>query len=244
NATRALAILRMRGGRKVPPQLMRMRADDLLASVFPDQAACAENLTGPIRIPDHVLVRETISNCLHEAMDIDGLKAILSQVEAGEIRTVAVDTPEPSPFCHEILNANPYAYLDDAPLEERRARAVQMRRTIRDDVDGAGVLDAAVIAEVAAESWPVVRDADELHDALATLTLVPPAANWLGWFDELVAQRRAQVVAAPDGSSLWTCAERLERARDAFGDDAERRQEAVTEIVRGWLECSGPVTAE
>ncbi len=125
NATRALAILRARGGRKTPPQLQRMRADDLLASCFPDQAACAENLTGPIRIPDHVLVRETIDNCLREAMDLDALMTILHGIEGGEIRTAAVDTPEPSPFCHEILNANPYAYLDDAPLEERRARAVQ-----------------------------------------------------------------------------------------------------------------------
>ena len=167
NAARALAILRFRGGRKVPPQLLRMRADDLLAAVFPDQAACPENLTGPIRIPDHVLVRETIGNCLHEAMDLDGLLDVLRAVESGTVRTVAIDTPEPSAFCHEILNANPYAYLDDAPLEERRARAVQLRRTMRDDVDGAGLLDPAAIAEVAAESWPVVRDADELHDALA-----------------------------------------------------------------------------
>ncbi len=174
NAARALAILRFRGGRRVPPQLLRMRADDLLASVFPDQAACPENLTGPIRIPDHVLVRETIGNCLHEAMDLDGLVDVLRALEGGEVQTVAVDTPEPSPFCHEILNANPFAYLDDAPLEERRARAVALRRTLRDDVDGAGVLDPAAIAEVAAESWPVVRDADELHDALATLIVVPP----------------------------------------------------------------------
>src|SRR6185312_7752062 len=103
-------------------------ADDLLTSCFPDQAACAENLTGPIRIPDHVLVRETIDNCLHEAMDLDGLMGVLAGVESGGVRTAAVDTPEPSPFCHEILNANPYAYLDDAPLEERRTRAVQLRR--------------------------------------------------------------------------------------------------------------------
>ena len=186
NAIRALAILRMRGGRKVPPQLLRMRADDLIAAVFPDQAACPENLTGPIRIPDHVLVRETIDNCLHEAMDLDGLLGVLRSLEAGEIRTVAVDTPEPSPFCHEILNANPYAYLDDAPLEERRARAVQLRRTIRGDVDGAGILSAEAIAEVAEESWPVVRDADELHDALATLVALPPVAAWAAWYEELV----------------------------------------------------------
>ncbi|HEV3155421.1 MAG TPA: DEAD/DEAH box helicase [Candidatus Baltobacteraceae bacterium] len=255
NATRALAILRMRGGRKVAPQLQRMRADDLLASCFPDQAACAENLTGPIRIPDHVLVRETISNCLHEAMDLDELMRILAQVESGEIRTAAVDTPEPSPFCHEILNANPYAYLDDAPLEERRARAVQMRRTIRDDLDGAGILDAAVIAEVAEESWPVVRDADELHDALLTLVVLPPVSEWVQFFEELRSQNRAATLGA-NGRAFWTCAERLDIARAAYPDgllqpgiapagDArvpETREEAFAEILRGWLESSGPVT--
>ncbi|HKE35942.1 MAG TPA: DEAD/DEAH box helicase, partial [Candidatus Baltobacteraceae bacterium] len=191
NAMRSLAILRQRGGRKVPPQLLRMRADDLLASVFPDQVACPENLTGPIRIPDHVLVRETIDNCLHEAMDLDGLTDILGKIEQGTIRTVAVDTAEPSQFSHEILNANPYAYLDDAPLEERRTRAVQMRRMSRTDFDGAGILDPNAIAEVAQESWPVVRDAEELHDALATLIVVPPVAAWQPWFDELASQNRA-----------------------------------------------------
>jgi ATP-dependent Lhr-like helicase len=255
NATRALAILRMRGGRKVAPQLMRMRADDLLASVFPDQAACAENLTGPIRIPDHVLVRETIGNCLHEAMDIDGLMEILRSVEAGDIRTVAVDTPEPSPFCHEILNANPYAYLDDAPLEERRARAVQMRRTIRDDLDGAGILDPAVIAEVAEESWPVVRDADELHDALMTLVVLPPVSEWHEWYEELAEQNRATTLSV-NGAVFWTSAERLDLARVAYPNSTispeiaaiaqtalpERREDAFAEILRGWLESSGPAT--
>ena len=238
NAARALAILRFSGGRKVPPQLLRMRADDLLAAVFPDQAACPENLTGPIRIPDHVLVRETIGNCLHEAMDLDGLLEVLRNVETGSVRTVTIDTPEPSAFSHEILNANPYAYLDDAPLEERRARAVQLRRTLRNDVDGAGVLDPAAIAEVAAESWPVVRDADELHDALASLIVLPPIAAWNAWFDELVADRRAALL-----HGMWTCAERLELARAAYGQEPELRDAAVTEIVRGWLECSGPLTA-
>ena len=130
NATRALAILRFRGGTKVPAPIQRMRSDDLLAAVFPDQVACAENLTGPIRIPDHPLVNETIANCLDEAMDLDGLERVLRGIESGAIRTVTLDTPEPSVFCHEILNANPYAYLDDAPLEERRARAVMLRRTL------------------------------------------------------------------------------------------------------------------
>jgi ATP-dependent Lhr-like helicase len=253
NASRALAILRFSGGRRVPPQLLRMRADDLLAAVFPDQAACPENLTGPIRVPDHVLVRETIDNCLREAMDLDGLLDVLRSVESGRLRTVAIDTPEPSVFCHEILNANPYAFLDDAPLEERRARAVQLRRTSREDVDGASLLDPAAIAEVAAESWPVVRDADELHDALSTLVVLPPVAQWQAWFDELVAQRRATLL-----GNAWTCAERLELARVAYPDATltppiaaagaesapDSREEAFAEILRGWLESSGPVTVD
>ncbi len=255
NATRALAILRMRGGKKVPPQIMRMRADDLLASVFPDQAACPENLTGPIRIPDHLLVRETIANCLYEAMDFDGFLRVLTALEAGEIRTVAIDTPEPSAFAHEILNSNPYAYLDDAPLEERRARAVQLRRTARPDADGTSILDAEAIATVAAQSWPVVRDADELHDALCTLGVANPSVAWQAWFEELAAQRRA-AVARIGAARVWVCAERWALARVAypdialetplaelsggsFGDDAAV---ALAEIVRGWMESSGPLT--
>lgn len=254
NAMRALIILRMRGGRKVPPQLQRMRADDLVAAVFPDQAACAENLSGPIRVPDHVLVRETIANCLHEAMDLDGLLTVLRDIESGAIRTVAVDTPEPSPFCHEILSANPYAYLDDAPLEERRTRAVQLRRTIRNDIDGAGILDAHIIAEVAQESWPVVRDADELHDALGTLIVLPPVDEWNAWYDELAAQNRATTLCS--GSRFWTSAERLQLALSAYPDAtfdphiasvanasvSHERELAVAEILRGWLESSGPTT--
>ena len=258
NATRALAILRMRGGKKVAPQLQRMRADDLLAACFPDAAACGENLTGPLRIPNHVLVRETIDNCLKEAMDLDGLLAILRRVEAGEIRTVAVDTPEPSAFCHEILNANPYAYLDDAPLEERRTRAVTLRQTSRLDADATSLLDPAAIAEVAESSWPLVRDADELHDALLTLVVVQPQPAWQGWFDELTAARRVTTLhVGADAVPLWTAAERLGLALVAYpGASAtpameplttslrvpEERDEAVAEIVRGHLESSGPVT--
>ncbi len=186
NASRALAVLRFAGGKKVPPPLQRMRADDLLAAVFPDQVACAENLTGEPRIPDHPLVNETIANCLHEAMDIRGLIRILERMDDGSLKTVAVDTPEPSPFCHEILNANPYAYLDDAPLEERRTRAVQLRRTLSpEDASAIGALDPAAIAQAAEEAWPVVRDADELHDALLTLFILPPVPEWQPWFEEL-----------------------------------------------------------
>jgi ATP-dependent Lhr-like helicase len=178
DANRALALLRFQGGKKVPPQIQRMRSDDLLASVFPDVAACQENIVGDIQIPDHPLVKEVMKDVLTEAMDIDGLKALLSGIQEGRIRCLAVDTPVPSQFSHEILNANPYAYLDDAPLEERRARAVEMRRILPESVlEEVGKLDPAAIAQVRQEAWPDVRDADELHDVLHTLIAFPEAAN-------------------------------------------------------------------
>jgi ATP-dependent helicase Lhr and Lhr-like helicase len=176
DANRALALLRFQGGKKVPPQIQRMRSDDLLASVFPDVAACQENIVGDIQIPDHPLVKEVMKDVLTEAMDIDGLKALLSGIQQGRIRTLAVDTPVPSQFSHEILNANPYAYLDDAPLEERRARAVEMRRILPESVlEEVGKLDPDAIAQVREEAWPDVRDADELHDVLHTLIAFPEA---------------------------------------------------------------------
>ncbi|MGA1999208.1 MAG: DEAD/DEAH box helicase [Terriglobales bacterium] len=176
DATRALALLRFRGGKKVPPQVQRILADDLLASVFPDVAACGENITGDIQIPNHPLVKEVMKDVLHEAMDLDGLRAVLRGIQDGSIRCLAVDTPVPSQFSHEILNANPYAFLDDAPLEERRARAVQMRQVLPESVlQEVGRLDPAAIAQVQQEAWPDVRDADELHDALLTLIALPEA---------------------------------------------------------------------
>jgi ATP-dependent Lhr-like helicase len=174
DATRALALLRFQGGKKVPPQIQRMRSDDLLASVFPDVAACQENIEGDIQIPDHPLVNEVMKDVLTEAMDIDGLKRILSQMSDGTIRCLAVDTPVPSQFSHEILNANPYAYLDDAPLEERRARAVEMRRVLPQSVlEEVGKLEPSAIQRVRDEAWPDVRDLDELHDVLHTLVALP-----------------------------------------------------------------------
>ncbi len=243
NATRALAVLRFSGGSKVPPPIQRMRSDDLLASVFPDQAACAENLTGEIRIPNHPLVSETIANCLHEAMDVEGLKRLLDGIADGEIRTVAIETPEASPFSHEILNSNPYAYLDDAPLEERRARAVQMRRTLPDLAEGMGALDSAAIAQVAAESWPVVRDADELHDALLTLIVQPQVLEWQHWFDELEAANRVITIQHAN-AVLWAAAERAGMAQAAYFGAGDEQQTAVTEALRGWLESIGPITAQ
>ncbi len=232
NAARALAIPRFSGGRKVPPPIQRMRSDDLLASVFPDQVACAENLTGEIRIPDHPLVKETIDNCLHEAMDLDGLKEILERMGEGTLRTIAVDTREPSPFSHELLNANPYAFLDDAPLEERRTRAVQMRRSLSvEDAKNLGTLDPAAIAQVADESWPVVRDEHELHDALLTLIVLPPIEAWREWYETLERGGRACTL-----NGQWVATERLEIA-SRLPEEA-----ASATVLRGWSDSIGPIT--
>jgi ATP-dependent Lhr-like helicase len=230
NATRALAILRFNGGKRVATPIQRMRSDDLLAAVFPDQVACAENLTGPIRVPDHPLVNETIDNCLHEAMDVDALRKVLQGIEEGRIRTVAIDTIQASPFSHEILNANPYAFLDDAPLEERRTRAVQLRQKLGTDVTGGeGVLDPAVIDQISAESWPEVRDADELHDALLTLVRMPTVDEWPAYFGELAETGRAETIAR-NGSLFWVATERLSVANDADS------------VVSGWMDSLGPIT--
>ena len=259
NASRALAIPRYSGGRKVPPPIQRMRADDLMAAVFPDQAACAENLTGEIRIPDHPLVRETIDNCLYEAMDLHGLRALLTAIRERRIQTCAIETPQPSPFSHEILNANPYAYLDDAPLEERRARAVQMRGTLRADyAEGAGALDPEAIAQVTAEAWPPMRDPDEFHDALCGVNLLASGggerANLAAC---LIASRRATVLAIGD-RNFWVAAERLNLIQRVYPEAAmqppiaappstrpvpETREACAAEILRGWFECSGPLRA-
>ena len=230
-AGRALALLRFQGGKKVPPQIQRMRSDDLLAGVFPQALACQENISGDIAIPDHPLVRETMKDALTEAMDIDGLKNILDAMSSGRIRCIAVDTPVPSQFSHEILNANPYAYLDDAPLEERRARAVEMRRMLPEAVlSEIGRLDPAAIAEVREEAWPDVRDADELHDVLQTLIAVPESTNstsvlgqmlnksivdWTKYFAELAASRRAVRAFAGD-RKYWVATEKAKNFPTLF----------------------------
>jgi len=224
-AGRALALLRFQGGKKVPPQIQRMRSDDLLAGVFPQALACQENISGEIEIPDHPLVRETMKDALTEAMDVEGLKNVLDAMSSGRIRCIAVDTPVPSQFSHEILNANPYAFLDDAPLEERRARAVEMRRMLPEAVlSEIGRLDPAAIAEVREEAWPDVRDADELHDALQTLVALPESSNsasalgqMLGksipeWRDYFAALRGGDRVARAivGGRVYWVTAEKAQ----------------------------------
>src|SRR6202044_1105136 len=169
----SLAIPRMRGGRRVPPQFTRMEAEDLVAAVFPDQIACAENLVGEREVPDHPLVNQTIRDCLDDAMDIAGLERLLRGLEAGEISVVARDLTEPSPLALEVLSAKPYAFLDDAPLEERRTQAVLSRRWLDPEAAGdLGALDPSAIARAREEAWPDAADADELHDALCWLTFM------------------------------------------------------------------------
>lgn len=250
NASRALALLRFANGRKVPPQIQRMKSEDLLAAVFPDAIACQENLTGERavrQIPDHPLVRETLHDCLTEAMDIDGLTAVLRAIEEKRIECVAVDTPIPSPLSHEILNANPYAFLDDAPLEERRARAVEMRRTLPPELLGqVGALDPAAIEEVAREAWPVVRDADELHDALLTLVWVPAeeADSWSVFLPRLIEEGRAmEIKGRGEGEGPkargWVAKENQEALERLLAHGHDR---TLDEIVRGWMESIGPTT--
>jgi len=248
NVSRALVLLRFSHGKKVPPQIQRMKAEDLLGAVFPDAMACQDNMVGERtrKIPDHPLVNETLRDCFTEAMDLDGLTALLKQIEAGAIRCVAVDTPMPSPFSHEILNANPYAFLDDAPLEERRARAVEMRRTLPAQLAGeVGALDPAAIEDVQRESWPVVRDPDELHDALLTLVWVPveELKDWAIHLPRLIEEGRAiELVARGEGREArgWVAKEHQAQVERVFSGGDETTLDA---IVLGWMESIGPTTA-
>ncbi len=264
NATRALALSRSSGGKRVPPPIQRARSDDLLAAVFPAQVGCQDNHGGgDIEVPDHPLVRETLDNCLREAMDVDGLKEVLRALKAGRIERRAVDLPEPSVFAHQMLNSAPYTYLDDAPLEERRARAVSVRRTLPpSDAAAFGALDSQAIAQVVADAQPVVRDAEELHDALLQLVLVPRGRVDTAWLDELVSEGRAatlSVASAGDGGpgEFLIAAERVPAAEALFpdgqmtpklsplpGDGPMARDEAALKVVRGWMEILGRTTGE
>ena len=269
NATRALAIPRWRSGAKVAPQLQRMAAEDLLALVFPDQLACAENLTGPVEIPAHPLVSQTIRDCLEEAMDIRGLENLLRSIERGERSLIAREMVEPSPLAQEILTAKPYAFLDDAPAEERRTLAVMNRRFV--DAESAadlGKLDQAAIDRVREEAWPQADNADELHDALMQLGFITidegRRNNWQTLFDELVSERRATILkpsinppATAGGTDLWVAAERLPQLRAihplaplaptidppaSYASESWTPEVSLVEILRGRLDGLGPVT--
>ncbi len=270
NATRSLAVPRFRGGSKIAAPLQRMESENLLAAVFPDQLACLEHIVGDREIPDHPLVEQTIEDCLTEAMDIDGLEEVLRKVDNGEIRCIARDLPEPSPLAAEILNARPYAFLDNAPLEERRTQAVYTRRASeRNGNDGLGALDAAAIDKVQNEAWPEATNADELHDALMLIGLLTEeetavsihhegngaAAEHL--VKELVASNRATQFRFGE-KTFWAAAERLSMLQTIYpqarlepelivpelvrGQTFERA-DAIRELLRGQMEVAGPVTA-
>jgi len=270
NAVTALALPRYAGGKKVPAPLQRMKSEDLLAAVFPDQVACLENIVGERQVPDHPLVDQTMHDCLREAMDVDGLLDILKKLEAGAITVVARDLTAPSPLASEVLNAAPYAFLDDAPLEERRTRAVQTRHWNGiEDTDDLAKLDPDAIAAVRSEAWPEVRSADEMHEALNVLGFVTgedTRANdgWLDWLHKLANVHRATLLTpserpdeAPTSRGLWICAEKLplwqavheHAARNPpltapaeYAAQTWTREDALLELVRGRLTGLGPCT--
>ncbi len=266
NASRALALLRFSGGKRVPMPIQRMRAEDLLAAVFPSQVACQDNHAGPIELPDHPLVNETIKDCLHEPMDIDGFIDVLKDLERGEIKMITRDTPAPSPMCHEILNANPYAFLDDAPLEERRARAVSLRRMDPDLLEFTGSLDPAAVEEVVSQLWPDVRNADELHDVLLSLILLPVGASvaWREFAEELLRQERATLARWTDSEGgtheAWVSLERVSWIGSFINNvlfqpqlvepEWGRKEAAMISpeehqalLVQAWMDILGPINA-
>ncbi len=254
NLNTSLTVLRRRGGRKNPPAIQRMEADDLMAAVFPTLAACQENVApGPIEIPDHPLVRQTLEDCLHEAMDIDGLRELVAGIEAGRITVITRDTTEPSVLAHEILNGMPYTYLDDeTEAANRRSRQVKIPRGLPVEARDLARLDPLAIERVREQVRPQPRDADELHDLLMTLFVMRPAQEWEAWFGELTAAGRAAEICGPDGV-LWCAAERRPVLAPLFPGAAGGRPvpglkpmepEAVAaELLRGHLDVRGPSTA-
>ncbi len=266
DASRSLALVRFRNGKKVPPNILRMLSDDLLAAVFPDAAACQDNLGGrDIELPDHPLTNEAMKDSLTEALDLDGLISVLQGIIGGEIKCIAVDTPLPSPFSHEILNANPYAFLDDAPLEERRARAVEMRRVLPESIlQEIGRLDPAAISAVQQQAWPDIRSADELHDVLQTFITFPEELHfdveqatppeWEIFFQQLVAAKRAGIAIYKD-KKFWLAAEKTQAFAALYPEaiipaglggskqEAIEHEESLLQAIRGWIQHLGPTSA-
>lgn len=265
DAGRSLALVRFRNGKKIPPNILRMRSEDLLAAVFPDAAACQDNLNGQdIEPPDHPLINEAMKDCLTEALDINGLIKVLDGIKNSEIGCIAVDTPTPSVFSHEILNANPYAFLDDAPLEERRARAVEMRRILPANLlQNLGKLDPEAIKTVQQQAWPDVRNSDELHDTLQTLIAFPASEVdyqeskklWEPFFNELVSTGRAGT-ALVDNKLFWFSVEKaktfsliypqaiLNHQLQDIEEQLSEQETNILNMVRHWMLCLGPVTSK
>ena len=239
NLNRSLMVPRFRNGRRNPPPIQRMESDDLLAAVFPMAAACQDNITGPIDIPDHVLVRQAIDDTLHEAIDIDGVRTLLERIECGDVRIHCRDTTEPSVLAHEIITARPYAFLDDEETQNRRTNAVRLRRGLPTDLSSIGGLEPEAIARVHAEIVPAPESADDLHDLLSSTLVLRPRDEWSRLWQELVDRGRGQTL-INEGVILWTTTETLEPAREALAGE----HGAVVRALRGHLELSGITTVE
>jgi ATP-dependent Lhr-like helicase len=259
NLNRFLTVLRFKGGRKNPAPLQRLESDDIMGAVFPQLVACQnENPTGPVEAPDHPLVNQTMYDCLHEVMDVDSLRELVVRIERREVEISYRDTVEPSPLAHEIVNGRPYTFLDDAPLEERRSRAITLRRGLPVEARDLAALDPDAIARVRGEAAPDPRDADELHDLLVSLVVTQPVAAWSAWFNDL--SERGRALAASHGNEMFWCATERMAAVETLWPDAvlhprplvlppaltglaPERDAVVTAILRGHLEVSGPLTA-
>ncbi len=266
NASRALAVQRRWFDKRVPPMLQRMQGEDLVALCFPDQLACLENIVGEREVPDHPMIQQTIHDCLTEAMDIDGLEEVIARINKGEVELIARDLREPSPFCHEIISAKPYAFLDPAPLEERRTRAIKTRHVLDPSTaKDLGKLDGVAVRMVREEAWPQVGDADELYDALVQCGLVTQQegerSGWGHLFEQLVRQGRACVLwvrgPRPEASvGLWVALERLGQLIAVFpGATSEPNielsdtlrnthslEDPLADLLRGRMEVEGPAT--
>ncbi|MBW2722904.1 MAG: DEAD/DEAH box helicase [Deltaproteobacteria bacterium] len=257
NLNRALLVLRFQGGRRNPPPIQRMQADDFMAALFPSLAACADNMdAGPVEIPDHPIVRQTLYDCLHEAMDLDGVIQLVKGFRSGKVKVHCVDTTEPSVLSHEILNSRPYTFLDDAPLEERRTRAVKMRRGLPVEARELAALSPEALAQVREEARPDPRDPDEVHDWLLSLGIVRPEPEWRAHFDLLTRRGRAYSILFEE-REFWCAAERRRAAEAIFADarflpdqplpeamaveDPGTQDVIIREIVRGHLDCTGPI---
>ncbi len=245
NLNRALIVLRMRGGKRNPPPIQRMESDDLMAALFPEAAACQENISGPIDIPDHPVVRQTIHDTLTEGMDVDGLIDLWRRLDDGSVRFHHVDTTEPSALCHEILTARPYAFLDDGELPDRRTRAVQLRRGLPLDSSQLGKLDQSAIDQVRSQLTPVPATPDELHDLLRDVVVMRAREEWRDLFSELQARGRAVELADLDGQR-WHAVEATEAVRvlvSGVPSDETFPEEVAARAVRGHLEMLSPATA-
>ncbi|MGH8407956.1 MAG: Lhr family ATP-dependent helicase, partial [Pseudomonas sp.] len=243
------------GGRKVAPQIQRMKSEDLIVSVFPDQIACLENLAGEREVPEHPLVEQTLDDCLHEAMDSEGWLALLRRMERGEIRLISRDLPAPSPLAAEILSARPYTFLDDAPLEERRTQAVLNRRwSDPQSTDDLGALDAEAIAGVCEEAWPAPNGLDEMHEALMSLACIAESevtAQWAEWLQALADGGRASRLQSGTDQAVWVALERLSCLAAIYPNDLPLLpgfdepwtfDEALVEVLRARLSGFGPLT--